>query len=58
MAGKTSSHKTKTRKPTKTKRSAQGKSAGKEMEDSMDVRENRSETYNPWAYFAKYFDQI
>lgn len=59
MAGKTSARKTKTRKPAKSKRSAQGKSAvNKEMEDSMEIRENRSETFDPLAYFAKYFDQI
>lgn len=29
------------------------------VRDSREVvRESQSETYNPWAYFAKYFDQI
>jgi hypothetical protein len=58
MAGKTNSRKPKTRKPAKTKRSIRGKSTVKETEDSIDIRERQDDTYNPWAYLAKYFDQI
>jgi hypothetical protein len=58
MAGKTSSRKPKTRKPVKAKRSIQSKSTVQETEDSIDIRERQDDTYNPWAYFAKYFDQI
>lgn len=54
MNRETKAGKTAKRKPKQSPK----KAAVRDTDDSREVKESRNETFDPLAYFAKYFDQI